>query len=204
MQYPTLQKGDVPVTTQALKARLSKQWPQLQNWNLTPLGKGFYELNFSSIEDMQRIWALGNVNLKSGFMRFYKWTKDFAPHTQTQTHVQIWVRFLNLPQEYWEKQTFFEIASELGTPITIDEATQQRRFGIFARVLIDVDLSEKLFESVVIELEDHALSVSVQYEKHPLFCANCKMLVHDIQNCSKLISRPKSDGPAALRWASQS
>lgn len=140
----TLHKGDVPVTTQALKARLIKQWPQLQNWNLTPLGKWFYELNFSSIKEMQRIWALGNVNLKPGFMRFYRWTKDFAPHAQTQTHAQIWVRFMNLPQEYWEKQTLFEIASGLGSPITIDDATQQRRFGIFARVLIDVDLTSYL------------------------------------------------------------
>jgi len=50
---------------------------------------------------------------------------------------------MNLPQEYWEKQTLFEIASGLGTPLSIDDSTQNRCFGIFARVLIDVDLSEK-------------------------------------------------------------
>jgi len=121
----TLHKGDTPITTQALKAKLTKLWPQLQNWALTPLGKGFFEFNFNSIEAMQRIWALGTINLNPGFMRFYGWTKDFAPHAQAQTHAQIWVRFLNLPQEYWGKQTIFEIASGLGNPITIDDATQQ-------------------------------------------------------------------------------
>jgi len=74
----------------------------------------------------------------------------------------------------------------LGTPLSIDESTQHIRFVIFARVLIDVDLSENLFESVVVEREDHALSISVQYEKHPLFCAHYKMIGPSFQTCSKL------------------
>lgn len=181
-----LHKGDAPITTQALKAKLNVQWPQLLNWNLIPLGKGFFEFRFNSVEDMRRIWALGTVNLKPGLLRFYCWSKDFAPQAQSQTHAQVWVRFLNLPQEYWEKHTLFEIASGLGTPLSIDEATQHRRLGIFARVLVDVNLSETMFESVVVERDDHALSVSIQYEKFPLFCANCKMIGHSLQNCSKL------------------
>jgi len=67
----TLHIGDPAVSTMALKEKLSKQWPQLKNWSLTPLGKGFYEFNFSSIEEMRRIWALGTVNLKPGLLRFY-------------------------------------------------------------------------------------------------------------------------------------
>ena len=74
----TLYKGDAPVTTQALKAKLHNLWPQLQNWTMTPLGKGFYELNFSSIKEMRRIRTLGSVNLKPGLMRFYSWTNDFV------------------------------------------------------------------------------------------------------------------------------
>jgi hypothetical protein len=50
----TLHKGDPPLTTLSLKHKLSGLWPGLHNWNLTPLGKGFFEFNFSSVEDMQR------------------------------------------------------------------------------------------------------------------------------------------------------
>jgi len=135
---------------------------------------------------MRKIWAIGVVNLKPGFIRFYCWTKDFTPKAQTQTHAQIWVRLMQLPQEYWGKQTIFEIASGLGTPLTIDDATQNRRFGLFARVLIDVDLSEKMYESVIIESEGHALAIVIQYERHPLFCAHCKSICHNIQSCSIL------------------
>lgn len=38
----TLHKGDSPLTTQALKLKLNNFWPQLSNWNLIPLGKGFF------------------------------------------------------------------------------------------------------------------------------------------------------------------
>lgn len=52
----TLHKGDSPLTTQTLKAKLNNLWPQLRNWNLIPLGKGFFEFNFSTIEDMSWIF----------------------------------------------------------------------------------------------------------------------------------------------------
>ena len=81
----TLHKGDSPVTTQALKEKLNQQWPQLKNWGLIPLGKWFFEPRFNSIEDMRWIWALGAVNLKPRLLRFYRWTKDFAPQAQAQT-----------------------------------------------------------------------------------------------------------------------
>lgn len=123
----TLHKSDSPLITQALKQKLCNLWPNLCNWNLTPLGKGFCEFNFSSIEEMRMIWALGVVNLKLGFLRFYCWTRDFTPQAQVQTHAHIWVRLIHLRQEYWRKKTLYEIASGLGTPLTIDDATLNKR-----------------------------------------------------------------------------
>lgn len=74
----TLHKGDSPVTTLALKERLNKLWPQLKNWSLIPLGKGFFMFKFGSIEEMRKTWAIGTVNLNLGLLRFFRWSKDFA------------------------------------------------------------------------------------------------------------------------------
>ena len=43
-----------------------------------------------------------------------------------------------------------------------------------------------MYESVIIEREGHALTIVVQYERHPLFCAHCKSICHNIQSCSIL------------------
>jgi len=92
---------------------------------------------------------------------------------------------MHFPQEYSRRQTLFEIASVFGTPLTIDVATQERRFGLYARNLVDVDLSEKVFESVLVETDGLILHITVEYERNPPFCAQCKMLGHTLQNCLK-------------------
>lgn len=74
----TFNKGDTPLTTQAVKLKLDGFWPSLKNWSVIPLGKGFFEFKFSSIEDMKKVWALGVVNLKPGSLRFYCWSRDFT------------------------------------------------------------------------------------------------------------------------------
>lgn len=81
----------------------------------------------------------------------------------------------------------YEIASGIGTPLLIDEATQSRVFGLYARVLVDVDLSKKLFNSVLVEREGNAFPMEVQYERQPLFCSHCKHIGHAILNCNKLL-----------------
>lgn len=85
---------------------------------------------------------------------------------------------MHLPQEYWREQTLLEIASGVGTPLLIDDATKTRLFGMYARVLVDVDMSGKLCDSVLVEREGYAFPVEIQYERQPLFCSHCKTLGH--------------------------
>jgi len=104
---------------------------------------------------------MGDINLKPSILRFFYWSNDFNPQTQVESHAQIWVRLLNLPQEYWRKMTLFEIASSISTFLTIYEATRSRIFAYFARFLVDVDMFEKLFDSVLVERDSYAFSESV-------------------------------------------
>jgi len=182
----TLQRNDAPLTTQTLRNKLSSLWSDLKNWSVTPLGRGCFEFEFNSIEDMRKVLAQSVLNLKPRILRFFSWMADFNTQSHQQTHAQIWVRLMHLPQEYWRKQTLFEIASGVGNPLIIDEATKSRLFGIYARVLVDVDMSGKLFESVLVKREGFAFPVEIQYERKPLFCSHCKCIGHSIQQCKKL------------------
>jgi len=92
--------------------------------------------------------------------------------------------------------TLFEIASGIGTPLVLDDATKSRSFGIYARILIDVDMSGKLFNSVIVEREGFAFPVEVQYERQPSFCSHCRFLGHTIQQCKKLGAQSASNRSA--------
>ena len=167
-------------------------WPDVCSWSITPVGRGCYEFQFNFIDDMRKVWAQRVVNMKPGLLRLFCWSKDFNPLNQAQTHAQIWVRLMHLPQEYLHPQTLLEIASGVGTPLVIDEATQARLFGLYARVL--VDLSRKLFDTVVVEREGFAFTILVQYEKQPSFCSHCSLLGHTIQTCNKFRNSHGKEG----------
>jgi hypothetical protein len=66
----------------------------------------------------------------------------------------------------------FEIASAVGTPLTLDDSTTKRAFGHYARVLVDIDLSRRLFDEIMVERDGFAFQVEVVYERLPAFLSS--------------------------------
>jgi len=178
-----LSKGDKPDGYREVLIKLQQLWTNIGPWKMTPLGKGYFEFAFASNDDMRSVWAKGTLNLKPGLLRLFEWTKDFSARTQRQTHAQVWIRLHELPQEYWMDRTLKEIASAVGTPLLVDSATQNRVFGHYARILVDMDLSQHIFNKVLIEREGYSFTIEITYERLPLFCTHCRSIGHHITNC---------------------
>jgi len=186
-----LNKGDKPYTTKDIYSKLHNQWKTKGAWSMTSLGRGYYEFFFSSEEDMRMTWAMGTINLKPGVLRLFEWQKDFNLHKQRNTHAQVWIRLLELPQEYWMDRTLREIASALGTPLLINSATSKRIYGHYACILVDMDFSRQIFHEITVEREGYAFQVEVAYEWFPDYCTHCHTIGHDISSCRWLY--PKKD-----------
>ena len=148
--------------------------------------KGFYDFLFQHLGDLSRIWVAGIVSLQPGFLRLSQWTKDFHHNSQKQKHASIWIRLVALPREYWREQTSKEIVSALGTPISLDAPTRNWAFGHYARILVDIDLSKRVFDEILVEREGFAINVEVQYERRPLFCHHCYVIGHNVMTCKWL------------------
>lgn len=103
--------------------------------------------------------------------------------TQRQTHAQVWIRLLELPQEYWMDRTLREIASAIRAPLLIDSATQNRVFEHYALVLVDMDMSKQIFYEVMIEREGYSFAIEVTYERLQSFCTHCKNIGNHIASC---------------------
>lgn len=80
-------------------------------------------------------------------------------------------------------RTLREIASAIGTPLLIDSATQNRVFGHYARVLVDMDLSKHIFNEVMIERTGFSFAIKITYERLPAFCTHCGNIGHHISSC---------------------
>lgn len=98
-----------------------------------------------------------------------------------------------MPQEYWRERTLTEIASVVGTPISIDAPTRNRAFGLYAHILVDIDLSKKVFDEILVERKGFAFKVEVQYERRPLFCHHCYVIGHNITTCKWLHSEASKE-----------
>lgn len=63
----------------------------------------------------------------------------------------------------------------------------KRTFGHFARILIEIDLTKELRDRIMVEREDFAFYVDLEYERLPQFCSHCHSIGHSIANCKKNI-----------------
>ena len=72
-------------------------------------------------------------------------------------------------------RTLHEIASAVGTPLLINNATSKRLFGHYARILIDMDFSRKIFHEIVVEREGYAFTMEVGYEWLQTFALTVRM-----------------------------
>ncbi|XP_068487128.1 uncharacterized protein [Phaseolus vulgaris] len=190
-----LSKGDKPLTHLDLTKKLQPVWKALGPWKAIPLGKGFYEFEFASIEDMRWALGMGSLKLSPGLLRLFAWTKDFVPATMRSTKAQTWVRIYHLPLEYWKPRTIFFIVRGLGTLLSLDEHTMRKNRGMFARVLMDIDLLSPLPDHLLVERPDFAFVAGVEYEWLPPFCSHCKMIGHELAQCRVIHDQGRVPGP---------
>ncbi|XP_062020823.1 uncharacterized protein LOC133737236 [Rosa rugosa] len=141
---------------------------------------------------------MGSINLHPGILRLIQWTPSFSPATYKNTFAQVWVRFWDLGFAYWETQTLFEIASGIGMPVKLDPRTANRSIGLYARILIDVDLSKPPIEKLQIRrASGEIISVGVEYETCPTFCDVCCTVGHPASKCRSKV--PSDQSPARGR-----
>jgi len=61
----------------------------------------------------------------------------------------------------------------------IASATTKRLYGHYARILVDMDFSRKMFHEITVEREGYSFVVEVAYEWLPNFCSHWQNIGHD-------------------------
>lgn len=68
----TLVKGDKPYMARDLAAKIGLVWKLAHKWKMVPFGKGYYDFQFESTEDLRKIWSKGTINLRPGLLRLFQ------------------------------------------------------------------------------------------------------------------------------------
>ncbi|XP_042479733.1 uncharacterized protein LOC122060685 [Macadamia integrifolia] len=106
---------------------INENWVLKELVELRSLGKGFIMFHFKNEADMTSIWKRGPVPVGVQLIRFQQWRQDFYVSQQEITHKLTWIRFSDLPQEYWDEEILLSMA----------KATHESMYGPFTRVVFE-------------------------------------------------------------------
>lgn len=82
--------------------------------------------------------------MKSRLLHLTRWQLGFNPSNFMITTSQTWIRIHQLPLEFHKEQNVLNIAGGVGLPLKIDPLMLNLYHGMYARVLVVVDLSQLL------------------------------------------------------------
>lgn len=134
-------------------------------------------------ENYSRLWVRQTWYINGSAMRIFKWTTDFRCSEESPI-VLVWISFPYLPVHFMHcKEALFSIASAIGKPLRIDQATASLARPSIARVLVEYDVTQPPLQRIRIGVGDYEFWQSVIFEKIPMYCASCKHLGHSIEMC---------------------
>ncbi|KAI8550986.1 hypothetical protein RHMOL_Rhmol06G0149500 [Rhododendron molle] len=166
-----------------LMSRISALWNLEGLFTPVDLGLGFYLIRFESKTDYNKVFTGGPWVIQDHYLTVRKWQPDFKADKATAIKTAVWMRFPFLPYEYYDEESLFEIAKELGKPLKVDINTIEGIRASYARVCVELDLSQPLEVSVAIRNEDYL----IEYEHIHLICFDCGRVGHRKESCSSRV-----------------
>ncbi|KAL2236233.1 UNVERIFIED_CONTAM: hypothetical protein Sindi_1355500 [Sesamum indicum] len=132
--------------------------------------------------DYTRLWLRRIWYIQGYPMRVFKWTPTFTPSKESSI-VPVWVSFPELPAHLFRKEVLFTVASMIGTPLQIDDATLNQSKLSKARACIELDLLKPRLENFQIQICGATIVQRIEYEDIPHYCSWCKHVGHRDSDC---------------------
>ena len=113
------------------------------------------------------------------------------------TSLPIWVKFFNIPLEYWTATSLGYIASAVGIPLHLDTLTANHSRLSYARICVEVDVNCTFPKSALLDLGNGKYStLRIEYPWVPQKCTHCKIFGHSQVKCQ---GRKESLGHTDIR-----
>lgn len=162
-----------------LLKRLNTIWHPKSKMELTSMENDYYLVKFNSVADYEFAKYGGPWMILEHYLIVKEWRPDFRPHSDATERVLVWVRFPDLPLEYFDNSILFRIGKKIGNPIRIDGATSLISKGKFARLCVEVDLTKPLLSKFWMRKKVWR----IEYEGIHMICFKCGIYGHNAGTC---------------------
>ena len=91
---------------------------------------------------------------------------------------------MNLPLHLWVDSILKEVGSSLGAFCLIDKDSSNIYRTTYARILVELDVSKGLLDSILMASSFGSWDILIDYEGIPFHCRKCRMTGHLDSGCS--------------------
>ena len=107
-------------------------------------GFDYFLTKFELKEDVDNILKGGLWFIGHNFLAIRQWELEFKASIATFSSIAMWVRFPELPIEFYEHNALLKIGIAIGPMLRIDAHIANGARGRFARMCIQVNLDKPL------------------------------------------------------------
>ena len=142
-------------------------------------------------------------------LQIVRWKENFQPTFEKLDTAVVWVQLRNLPVEYWEGEMLENIGAQFGSLIKVDEHTLNLSKAKFARMCVELDLTQPLKRGLWVGDGEGKAMVAVLYERLLIFCFSCGSIKHVAGSCthppcsSTMVCRANAVDPETSRTADE-
>lgn len=131
-----------------MKDRLTKVWRLNGGFAIMDVDNGFYMVKFDLPEDKEKVSNGGPWMIFDHYLAVTNWSPDFVSPTAKVDRTRVWIRFPGLNLVYYDESFLLAMALAVGRPVKVDRNTLKVERGRFARICIEVDLTQPVVGKV--------------------------------------------------------
>nr|QIA97949.1 hypothetical protein AP_R.00g000450-v1.0.a3 [Amaranthus palmeri] len=183
------------VSIEILKGFIRKHWHNVSMPAIHRHEEGYFILRFNSDNECEEIIKGGPYFLNRAPMVVKKWNRSFDFREEIMRVIPVWVRLPNLPLHCWGVDTLSRIVSAIGVPILADECTAKQLKVSYARVLVEVDVTQEFIKEIKVRENSGREFVQLAIpEWKPFYCSKCDKLGHNCHgNANEIQGIPKKN-----------
>nr|POE91199.1 hypothetical protein CFP56_37804 [Quercus suber] len=119
-----------------LTFKINALWKPIARMDCVNLGKDYFLIRFSNDEDYDKVLRGGPWFVGGHFLAIKPWEPYFKASEAKLTSIAVWVRFPELPIEFYDTSVLKEIRSAIGPVLRIDSYTAFESCESYARLCI--------------------------------------------------------------------
>lgn len=173
-----------PPRSAVIRSMADKLWGRNGRVDVIPLDGEDFLFKFMDPDTMEWVLEGGLWFIANRPLLLEKWKPGLIVEKLSLKKFPIWIVLRGLSIELLTPEGLSCVVSAIGTPLSLDKATEQRRRVHFARVCVEVSWGDELPEQILVDIEEIGqLHVAVEYAWKPSMCTNCKALGHLVHTC---------------------